>query len=63
MDHTIEYFQYGLHSTLWVLGKDVQAPGVTPPHTHTSVHSVTLPLFLTYGVAPTSISQQYERPE
>jgi len=26
MDHTIE----NVHSTLWVLGKDVHTPGVTP---------------------------------
>jgi len=31
MDHRIENFQYGLHSTLWVLSKDVHTPGVTPP--------------------------------
>jgi len=28
--HRIENVQYGLHSTLWVLCKDVHTPGVTP---------------------------------
>jgi len=27
MDYRIENLQYGLHSTLWVLGKDVRTPG------------------------------------
>jgi len=31
MDHRTENLQYGLHSTLWVLSKEVHAPGVTPP--------------------------------
>jgi len=31
MNHKIENMQYGLHSTLWVLGKDVHTAGVTPP--------------------------------
>jgi len=30
MDHTIENVQYGLHSTLLLLGKDVHTAGVTP---------------------------------
>jgi len=41
VEHRIENLQYGLHSPLWVLGKDVHIPGVTPPHR--SIYSVTLP--------------------
>jgi len=35
MDHRIEHLQYGLHSTQWVLGKDIHPSVVTPTEVYT----------------------------
>jgi len=62
MDHRVESLQYGLHSTLWVLGIDVHTPGVILTEVYTASHYPRMNVVVSSIEAWSSFSRCYLNP-